>query len=198
MNELVPHEPIENKIFQFRGQKVMIDTDLALLYGIPVKVLNQSVKRNAERFPDDFMFQLTAEETETLRSQIVTSNNEANNPAGGRGGRRYLPFAFTEEGVAMLSSVIRSPRAILVNIAIMRAFVKLRELISTHKELAQKLVELEWKVEQHDSDIHDIFEAIRRLMQPPDKPKRGIGFGVGEPMPVYGTPKRKNRRRENV
>ena len=174
-------EIITNKIFFIRGQKVMLDRELAKLYGIDTKVLNQAVKRNLERFPDDFMFQLTVEETESLRSQFVTSNwsqlrFQIETSKGGRGGRRYLPYAFTEQGVAMLSSVLRSRQAVLVNVAIMRAFVKLREVLSLHKELAAQLKELEHKVEGHDESIHAIFEAIRRLMAQEERPKKRIGF----------------------
>lgn len=178
-------EIVSTKIFFIRGQKVMIDRDLAELYGVTTKVLNQAVKRNIDRFPNDFMFQLTGEEAEYLRSQIVTSNQADNKDSRSqivtlkKGGRRYLPFAFTEQGVAMLSSILRSKRAAHVNIAIMRAFVKLRETLSLHKELAVKLKELECKVEGHDVDIHNIFEAIRRLMRDDEKPKREIGFHAG-------------------
>jgi len=167
---VVPVELIEKKIYLIRGHKVMLDSDLAELYGVKTKVLLQSVKRNINRFPSDFMFQLSKEEFDNLRSQIVTSKS--------RGGRRYLPYAFTEQGVAMLSSVLRSERAIQVNIAIMRAFVRLRQIFSTHKELAYKLAELERKIEKHDEEIKAIFEAIRRLMMSPQKPKRKIGFKV--------------------
>ena len=146
----------------------MLDKDLAELYEVSTKRLNEQVRRNISRFPADFMFQLTKDESSSLRSQFVTLK---------RGGhRKYLPYVFTEQGVAMLSSVINSERAIQVNIAIMRAFVKLRQILSTNKELAGKLKELEHKVEKHDTEIHAIFEAIRQLMAPPDKPKRRIGF----------------------
>lgn len=138
MTSLVPMEAIEKKILLIHGQKVMLDSDLADLYGVQTKVLVQAVKRNINRFPTDFMFQLTAEEAVLLRSQIVTSSS-------GHGGRRYVPYVFTEQGVAMLSSVLNSKRAIEVNIQIMRAFVKLREMMSTHKDLARKLTELEKK-----------------------------------------------------
>ena len=164
---LIPTERIESRILLIRGRKVMLDSDLAKLYCISTKRLNEQVKRNIKRFPEDFMFELTPKETESLRSQIATSK---------RGGRRYLPYAFTEQGVAMLSSALNSERAIQVNIALMRAFVKLRRILSTHKELAYKLNELECKIEKHDGEIRSIFEAIRRLMTPPAKPKQRIGF----------------------
>ncbi len=168
MKELIPQERIEQRIFVIRGQKVMLSTHLAGLYGVEPKVLIQAVKRNIERFPSDFMFLVTKQEFINLKSQIVTSS---------WGGIRKLPYVFTEQGVAMLSSVLYSKRAIQVNIAIMRAFVKLRQVFSTHKELVVKLKELEEKITGHDTDIQAIFEAIRQLMKPlPVKPKRQIGF----------------------
>jgi hypothetical protein len=170
MKALIPIEIIERKIYLIRSQKVMLDSDLAELYGVKTFNLNKAVKRNIDRFPQDFMFQLTKEEADSLRFQIGMSKSE------GRGGRRYLPYVFAEQGVAMLSSVLRSERAIHVNIAIMRVFVKLREFLSTHKELAHKLAELERKIERHDEEIKAIFDAIRQLMTPPQKPKRKIGF----------------------
>ncbi len=164
----IPSEIIESKIFVVRKRKVMLDSHLAALYGVETKALLQAVKRNIMRFPEDFMFQLDKTEFTSLRSQIVTSN---------RGGTRYLPYAFTKQGVAMLSSVLHSERAIQVNIAIMRAFVKLREILSAHKELALKLKQLEMKLEKHDEEIQAIFQAIAELMTPPpEKPKRPIGF----------------------
>ena len=168
MDELVLQEAVENKIYLIRGHKVMLDRDLAMLYQIPTKVLIQAVKRNSKRFPADFMLLLTRQEVTILRSQFVTSS---------WGGRRYMPYAFTEQGVAMLSTVLNSERAIQVNIAIMRAFVKLRHFLATHKELAEKLNELEQKFDRNDKDILVIFEAIRRLMEPPPvPPKPRIGF----------------------
>lgn len=165
----VPVERIQQAILSLRGHKVMLDEDLAKLYGVSTKVFNQAIKRHLNRFPDDFMFQLTDEESESLRSQIVTLKT-------GRGQhRKYLPYAFTEQGVAMLSSVLRSQRAIDVNIAIMRTFVKLRELLMTHKDLARKLEAMEKK---YDSQFKIVFDAIRQLMEPPPSPvKKGrIGF----------------------
>jgi len=166
-SNLVPQELIEQKIYLIRGQKVMLDKDLAKLYGVPTKRLNEQVRRNLKRFPSDFAFLLTKQEAMVLRSQFATSR---------WGGQRYLPYVFTEQGVAMLSTVLKSEKAIQVNIAIMRAFVKLRYILSTNKELAYKLKELEQKIEKHDTEIQGIFEAIRQLMAPPDKPKRRIGF----------------------
>lgn len=166
---LVPVERITHSILLLRGHKVLLDADLAALYGVATKVLLQAVKRNIERFPEDFMLQLTAEEWSALRSQIVTSNAQ-------RGGRRYAPYAFTEQGVAMLSSVLNSSRAIAVNIEIMRAFVRMRELLTSNKNLAQKLAELERKLTTHDQAITGILKAIRELMHPPEPERRGIGF----------------------
>ena len=168
-NELVPEEVIERKIFMIRGHKVMLDRDLAELYGVSTKVLNQAVKRNMSRFPQDFMFQLTGVEKEEVVTNCDHLKSLKFSP--------QLPYAFTEQGVAMLSSVLKSERAVQVNIAIMRAFVKLRQILSMNKELAHKLAELERKIEKHDVDIQAIFEAIRRLMAPPlAKPKPQIGF----------------------
>lgn len=155
---------IEKAILLIRGQKVMLDRDLAELYAVETGALNRAVKRNIQRFPEDFMFQITDEEAERLRCQTGISKR-------GRGGRRYLPYVFTEQGVAMLSSVLNSERAIEVNIAIMRVFVRLREMMATHKELAFKLIELEERLEGHDEQIQNIFEAIRQLMTPPEPPQ---------------------------
>ena len=163
---VLPSERIERAILFIRGQKVMLDSDLAVLYGVPTRRLNEQVRRNRERFPSDFMFELTADEATALRSQIATSKV-------GRGGRRYLPLAFTEQGVAMLSSVLRSKRAVQVNIEIMRAFVKLRELLATHKDLARKLEALERK---YDAQFKVVFDAIRQLMTPPTLKTKRIGF----------------------
>ena len=168
----IPIEKIESRIYEIRGQRIMLDRDLAELYGVRTKALKQAVSRNTERFPSDFMFILTYQEFVNLRSQIVTSSSRQ------WGGTRYKPMAFTEQGVAMLSSVLRSKRAVQVNIEIMRAFVRLRKMLSTHKELARKLKELEDRLEKHDEDIGLIFEAIRELMTPPDKPTKKIGFDV--------------------
>ncbi|MBI5406344.1 MAG: ORF6N domain-containing protein [Nitrospirae bacterium] len=173
MDSVVPVELVERKIYLIRGHKVMLDSDLAELYEVRTKALIQAVKRNIGRFPLDFMFQLNNQEVITLRSQFVTSKS-------GKGGRRYIPYVFTEQGVAMLSSVLNSERAILVNIAIVRAFVKLREMLSTHKELAHKLKQLENKIEKHDEEIKVIFDAIRQLMIPPEPTKKKIGFIVRE------------------
>src|SRR6266850_3533302 len=163
---LIPVERIERTVRRRRGLNVMLDADLAALYQVEVKVLNQAVKRNRERFPLDFMFRLTAQEAASLRSQIVTSK-------AGRGGRRSKPYAFTEQGVAMLSSVLRSARAIRVNIEIMRAFVRLRQMLQSNAELAKKLGALETK---YDAQFQVVFQAIRELMAPPMASRKGIGF----------------------
>jgi hypothetical protein len=156
-----------------RGQRLLLDTDLANLYGIATKVLLQAVKRNSERFPKDFMIRLTAAEWAALKSQTVTSKLR-------RGGRRYLPYAFTEQGVAMLSSVLNSPRAIAVNIQIMRAFVRLRAALDSNKELARRFAQLEARLDkklaEHDKSITEILSAIRQLMEPRASKQRGIGF----------------------
>ncbi len=170
MPEIIPVKAVQKKIYLVRGQKVMLDSDLATLYKVETFNLNKAVKRNHDRFPSDFMFQLTKQETESLRFQIGMSK------ISGRGGRRYLPFVFTEQGIAMLSSVLSSKQAIKVNIEIMRTFVKLREVLSANKELANKLKDHENKIEKHDGEIHVIFEAIRQLMEPSEKKKRKIGF----------------------
>jgi hypothetical protein len=165
--KLLPRQAgVERRIYLVRGHRIMLDADLAEMYGVPTKALSQAVKRNIERFPEDFMFPLTVEEHELLRSQIVTSKE-------GRGGRRYLPRVFTEQGVAMLSTVLKSKRAIEVNITIMRAFVRLRELMSTHKDLALKLDEMEKK---YDRQFKVVFDTIRQLMAPQVKKGRRIGF----------------------
>ena len=158
-------ERIERRILLIRGQRVMLSGDLAQLYEVAPKVLIQAVKRNSRRFPADFMFQLTKEENENLKSQFVTSS-------WGRA-RRATPYAFTEQGVAMLSSVLHSERAVQVHIAMMRAFIKLREMLSSHRDLARRLNEMERK---YDSQFKVVFDAIRGLMKPPEKPPRKIGF----------------------
>ena len=163
--QLIPVEKIEEAIFWLRGQKVMLSTHLAELYQVEPRVMIQAVKRNLERFPNDFMFQLTEEEFSNLKSQIVISS------WGGL--RRARPYAFTEQGVAMLSSVLRSKRAIQVNIQIMRAFVRLQRIIQSHAELARKIGEIEIK---YDAQFQVVFEAIRQLAAPPDPPRRKIGF----------------------
>jgi hypothetical protein len=168
-NSIVLAAGVEQRILSIRGQKVMLSTHLAELYEVAPKVLVQSVKRNRERFPADFMFQLSRTESADLKSHFVTSS--------WGGARRATPYAFTEQGVAMLSSVLRSPRAVQVNIAIMRTFVKLRQLLATHEDLARRLEELESK---YDEQFRVVFDAIRELMTPPETPRRGIGFGAAK------------------
>ena len=177
MGKLILLDVIAHRIHIIRGMKVMLSSHLAELYGINTRTLNQAVKRNRKRFPGDFMFQLTIKEAEMLVSQSVIPHRKF---YGGT-----LPYAFTEQGVAMLSSVLHSERAVQMNIAIMRTFVKLREILSTHKELAQKLAELEEKISQHDSEIQNLFDAIRQLMKPIEKPKHPIGFIIREPKAIY-------------
>ena len=180
--EIIPIEHIVQSIRWIRGQKVLLDSDLAALYGVQTKNLNKAVKRNSERFPADFMFQLTPEELRSLRFQFGTSK--------ARGGLRYPPYAFTEQGVAMLSSVLKSDRAIRVSVAIMRTFVRLRQILESNRELAQKFSELEQRIGKHDDAIAAILEAIRQLMAPPEKPRREIGFHVREKAARYRVRKR--------
>ena len=179
--EIVSTQQAAKAIYLIRGQRVMLSQDLAALYGVSVRSLNQAVKRHELRFPCDFLFQLKAEEFANLKSQFVTSS------WGGL--RRARPYAFTEQGVAMLSSVLKSERAVKVNIAIMRAFVKLRETIETNRDLARKFAELERRVGTHDKEISAIIDAIRQLMTPPAKPRREIGFHARETAPRYRTRK---------
>ncbi len=178
--EIVLLDSIARAIFVLRGQKVLLSGDLATLYGVTVGTLTQAVKRNADRFPKDFVFQLTAQEFTNLKSQFVISS---------WGGSRSRPYVFTEEGVAMLSSVLRSKRAVKVNIAIMRAFVTLREALLANRELAQKFSELQKHVGKHDEEIDGIIEAIRQLMAPSEESKGEIGFHVRENAPRYRTGK---------
>jgi len=181
---VVPTERIEKAILSIRGEKVMLDSDLAELYGVETKVLNQAVKRNLTRFPSDFCFQLSAEETgeaDRLRSQFVTSKT-------GRGGRRYLPYAFTEHGALMLANVLNSERAAQTSVMVVRAFVKLRQLLSSNADLSRKLAALENK---YDRQFKVVFDAIRRLMSPPETKRREIGFHVKHD--DEGKPKAKKR-----
>lgn len=179
MRSIVPIEVIEKKILLIGGQKVMLDSDLAALYGVTTKRLNEQVRRNLKRFPPDFMYQLSWEEFESLKSHFATSSSW--------GGRRTMPYVFTEQGIAMLSSVLNSARAIDVNIQIMRAFVKLREMMSSHRGLARKLSELEKK---YDGQFQIVFNAIRQLIEVEEKPKRKIGY-ISERRAVYRTTKRR-------
>lgn len=190
--DLLPLETVTQRIVLLRGQKVLLDSDLAALYGVPTKRFNEQVKRNLDRFPADFMFQLTEEEFAALRSHFATSNEQ---PAG-RGGRRYLPYVFTEHGAIMAATILNSPRATEVSVYVVRAFVQLREVLASHRDLAQKLEELEQQTEalslRHDTFAHNtrvqlkqVFEAIRELMEPPEpRKKQPIGFVAPEEKPA--------------
>ena len=167
MNEIIPIEAIGQRIFVIRGLKVMLDQDLAELYGVSTKRINEQVRRNKERFPDDFMFQLSKEEVENLRSQFATSS---------WGGSRYLPYAFTEHGVAMLSSVLKSPRAVQINILIIRAFIKLRLLLASNKELEQKIVDIEREQGLQNQHINKIWDVLNKLLNEPIKKPNKMGF----------------------
>ena len=164
---VIAEEFVMQKIYLIRGQKVMIDSDLSELYQVETKRLNEQVSRNIERFPDDFMFQLTQDEFENLKSQIATSS---------WGGRRKLPYAFTEQGVAMLSGVLNSPTAIRVNVQIIRVFTKMRELLMTNKDILLQLEKMEKKLTKHDEDIILIFQYLKKLLNPPQPPRERIGF----------------------
>jgi phage regulator Rha-like protein len=168
MKQVTAQQVIEEKIFVIRGQKVMIDRDLAELYQVETKYLNRQVKSNIERFPKEFMFQLTIEEKNELVQNLHRFKSLKHST--------YMPYAFTEHGVAMLASVLRSERAVAISIYIVKTFIKLREILTTHKELAMKIDMLEEKLSKHDIDIMKIFQAIRQLMAPTEPPKRRIGF----------------------
>jgi len=168
MDKIIPLERIENRIYLIRGQKVMIDKDLAELYGVETFNLNKAVIRNILRFPHDFMFLLTTEEYQSLRFQIGILEKGKHS--------KYLPHVFTEQGIAMLSSVLRSERAIQMNILIMRAFVKIKQALATHVEVSRKLKELEGRLDKHDSQIIAILEAIKKMVEPDPKPEKRIGF----------------------
>jgi len=182
MTSLVPVEVITSKIYLIRGQKVMLDRDLAELYGVGTKRLKEQVRRNIERFPEDFMFELTKEELINWRSQFATSNQDIM-------GLRIPPFAFTEHGVLMLSSVLKSERAVQVNIQIMRAFTKLRKILSTHEELKKKIEAMEKK---YDENFKIVFEAIKQLLETEEKPKKQIGFTLKERQKAYGKRRKKS------
>ncbi len=187
MDLTVPVELIEKKIYLIRGHKVMLDSDLAELYGVEVRQLKRQVRRNTDRFPADFMFELSKEEYEPLRCHFGTLK---------RGGHsKYLPYAFTEQGVAMLSSVVNSKRAVQVNIAIMRAFVRLREMIASNKDLAKRFDELEKK---YDAQFKVVFDAIRQLMAAPEPKEKKIGFRVREKSARYKPSRRRNAKQSDV
>ncbi|HEV3322226.1 MAG TPA: ORF6N domain-containing protein [Solirubrobacteraceae bacterium] len=174
---LIPLPAIQQRIMVVRERHVMLDEDLAVLYGVETRRLIEQVKRNIDRFPPDFMFQLTRDETAALRSQSAISS-------GGHGGRRYAPYVFTEQGVAMLSGVLRSKTAVAVNIAIMRAFVELRRTAATYTAIERRLEDLKRetnaKLGEHDQQLDEIFQALRQLISPPPRPKRQVGFGLPE------------------
>jgi hypothetical protein len=219
---VISADRIEQSILFIRGHKVLLDADLAHLYGVEIKALNRAVKRNLDRFPEDFMFQLTRDEWTALRSQIGTIDlrcqfGTSNSPPGDgtsaskallsnqdrRGGRRYLPYVFTEQGVAMLSSVLRSKQAVIVNIEIMRAFVRLRQVLAVNAELAHRLDEVEKHLGQHDEQFVDVIRAIRQLMDPPAGPtRRRIGFhtrdDVADVTPTGRTTSAKRRQHNRL
>lgn len=168
-DSLIPLERIVDRILLIRGHRVILDRDLANLYGVDTKTLNRAVKRNLDRFPSDFMYQLSIDEVSGLRYQFGTSNDDVK----ARGGRRYFPYAFTEQGVAMLSSVLRSKEAVAVNIEVMRAFVEMRRMAEQHKDLAQEIKALDHKWE---TKFTDLYQIIKSMILPPDRPKRQIGF----------------------
>ena len=183
------NEPLEQLIFTIRNQRVILDADLAKLYGVTTKVFNQAVKRNADRFPSDFAFQLTSAEVANLRSQIVTSSLEATEPqkedanwsqivTSSHGGRRYLPWAFTEHGALMAANILRSERAVEMSVFVVRAFVRLREQITANQTILKRLAEIDKTLLQHDSAVRDLYRKLLPLLQPPppEKPKRRIGF----------------------
>ena len=177
MEGLIPVENIAQKIYLIRGQKVMLDSDLAVFYGVGTKVLNQAVKRNMERFPDDFMFQLNENENASLRSQIVTSNLKSQIATSKRGGRQYRQYAFTEHGVVMLSSVLKSKRAIQVGIAVVKTFIKMCEYLATHKQILDKL-------KKHDENFVIIFDVLRQLTAKPKTTTGKYGFKAGTVKPI--------------
>jgi hypothetical protein len=193
---------IEPLILTVRGQKIIMDQDLAGIYGVETRRLNEQVKRNADRFPEDFVFRLTKEEAENLhRLRSALSKFEQSQIPGNlksqfaisksaHGGRRKLPYAFTEHGAIMAANVLRSPKAIRMSVFVVRAFVRMRRILASHRELASKLDDLEKRIRDHDEQIVAIFEAIRQLMTPPDRPKKKIGFEVKEPKAIYGKSKK--------
>ena len=187
---VIPEERIEYAILSLRGQKVMLDRDLAQLYGVPTKALNQAVRRNSERFPEDFMFQLSEQETKAWWDHVIARRSRSQFVTLNRGENvKYRPYAFTEHGILMLSSVLKSQRAIMVNIAIMRTFVRLREMLASNAELSRKLEALEKK---YDRQFRTVFEAIHQILEPSEKPKKQIGFLIEEQFVPYVV-KRKKR-----
>ena len=201
---LIPSERLDNAILEIRGRKVMLSHDLAALYGVSTKAFNQAVKRNVERFPEDFMFQLTREEAQALRSQFVTSNGVGSrsqsatlNGRPGRGGQRYLPYAFSEHGAVMAATILNSPRAIEVSVFVVRAFVRLSRVAADQRRFALKLAEIEAKLATHDRSLKAVFDAIRQLMQPPEPKKKRIGFATDpdDNIIAHDRPARQHRNR---
>ena len=187
--------PMAEEIYDLRGQRVILDVDLARIYGVETRTLNQAIKRNAERFPKDFAFQLDTEEFANLKSQIVISSS-------GHGGRRSLPWAFTEHGAIMAASILNSPRALEMSVFVVRAFVRLRDLAKAHGDLAKQLAALELRVTGHDEDLSQVLDALRRLIEPPGKPRRSIGFGTEPEGPaeqlLTNIPDRKAKRQSRI
>jgi hypothetical protein len=192
---------IESVILVVRGEKVLLDSDLAAIYGVATGALNRAVKRNLDRFPEDFVFQLTTEEVSALKCQSGISKEEARlgHVRGGRGGRRYLPYAFTEHGALMAANVLNSPHAVQMSVLVVRAYIRMRQAMATHGQMAEKLAELERRMTGHDETIRSLVQTIRQLMAAPEKPRRAIGFTpsvsrrfkVEERRPVYGRRRRK-------
>ena len=191
--------PIESVIQTVRGEKIILDADLARIYGVTTKRLNEQVKRNLDRFPSDFVFRLTQAEWERLVGRIANSDRPENRSQIATGSQRHRdprfpPYAFTEHGAIMVANVLNSPRAVQMSVFVVRAFVRLRQMIATHKKMTSKLAELERKVASHNTHISSLFEAIRRLMSPPEPKKRKIGFLVKERAAKYGRPEIRPRR----
>ncbi len=184
---IVPLERVERRILFIRGHRAILDSDLAALYGVATRALNQAVKRNAERFPSDFAFRLTSREAKAMRSQIVTASKR---------NVRYLPYAFTEHGAIMAANVLNSRRAVHASVYVVRAFVRLRQVLATHRDLAEKLAELERRIGTHDGAIRELMTAIRQLMEPPPEPhKERIGFRPGRGLPGSGGTGVRGKRR---
>jgi len=184
-------QPIERMIMNIRGQRVILDADLARIYGVPTKRLNEQVRRNADRFPPDFAFILTHQEFTNLRSQFVTSSAGLNRSQFATGSQRhrdprFTPYAFTEHGALMVANILRSKRAVQMSVFVVRAFIRLRGMVSTHRELSRRLAELEKRLDSHDDQIQVILKAIKQLMAPPEKPPKKIGFQLKEKRAAYG------------
>jgi len=189
---------IESVIFVVRGERILLDSDLATLYGVTTGALNRAVKRNLDRFPEDFVFQLTTEEAAALRCQSGISKERAHPvyARANRGGRRYLPYVFTEHGALMAANVLNSPQAVQMSVFVVRAFVRMRQAMALHTNMAEKLEDLERRVTGHDEAIRSLVQTIRQLMAPPAKPRRSIGFRVEEGRPAYGSSRQGRRRRK--